>query len=84
MDTSKKDEIDSMDVRLENDYLISVELLTNRHEYVTDAIIPNFLPGQKPDVLVWEDRVFLYENDRQYREGFAIAVVKTEAKVIKG
>lgn len=52
--------------------MIRVKLLTRWGEFVTSVLMPPML--SMPEVLIWGQRIFQLNADREYREAFAMAV----------
>lgn len=53
---------------------VEVQLYTADGLHVTTVLMPAFLQGHKPDVLVWGDRHFKQGPMGGYYECFAVAV----------
>lgn len=52
--------------------MITVRLFTADQKYVADFLIPPFLPGKGPDVLIWGARTFLAGKYAEGREVLSI------------
>jgi hypothetical protein len=61
-----------------------VRLIVQSGEFVAEVMIPEFLPTQEPDCIIWGSRFFFLKgNPEEYIEGFAIAaVIQHEENVI--